>query len=93
MSTFLCKNGVRKEYFLTPTFIIEPFLAVLCMESGCPSSPCPVHLHLKGDRDFGDNQISGQAFPVLTALSKKEMSPFFHLLYALFTCFLGPLSL
>ena len=24
MSTFLCKNGVRKEYFLTPTFIIEP---------------------------------------------------------------------
>ena len=25
MSTFLCKNGVRKEYFLTPTFIIEPF--------------------------------------------------------------------
>ena len=26
MSTFLCKNGVRKEYFLTPTFIIEPFL-------------------------------------------------------------------
>jgi len=27
MSTFLCKNGVRKEYFLTPTFIIEPFLS------------------------------------------------------------------
>ena len=26
MSTFLCKNGVRKEYFLTPTFIIEPFV-------------------------------------------------------------------
>ena len=28
MSTFLCKNGVRKEYFLTPTFIIEPFYYV-----------------------------------------------------------------
>ena len=30
MSTFLCKNGVRKEYFLTPTFIIEPFF-VACV--------------------------------------------------------------
>ena len=30
MSTFLCKNGVRKEYFLTPTFIIEPFFGGLC---------------------------------------------------------------
>ena len=29
MSTFLCKNGVRKEYFLTPTFIIEPFFTPL----------------------------------------------------------------
>ena len=31
MSTFLCKNGVRKEYFLTPTFIIEPI--ILAMET------------------------------------------------------------
>ena len=29
MSTFLCKNGVRKEYFLTPTFIIEPLFAAV----------------------------------------------------------------
>ena len=29
MSTFLCKNGVRKEYFLTPTFIIEPLFMEL----------------------------------------------------------------
>ena len=30
MSTFLCKNGVRKEYFLTPTFIIEP--KTICLQ-------------------------------------------------------------
>ena len=29
MSTFLCKNGVRKEYFLTPTFIIEPYFLII----------------------------------------------------------------
>lgn len=31
MSTFLCKNGVRKEYFLTPTFIIEPFFCAYAL--------------------------------------------------------------
>ncbi|MBS5519132.1 MAG: hypothetical protein SOU94_01225 [Acidaminococcus sp.] len=72
---------------------VRLFLAVRCRGNGYPSFPFPLLLHLKGDRDFGDNHISGQVFPVLTALSKKEMSPFFHLLYALFTCFLGPLSL
>ena len=34
MSTFLCKNGVRKEYFLTPTFIIEPYFWALDISVG-----------------------------------------------------------
>ena len=39
MSTFLCKNGVRKEYFLTPTFIIEPIFALFLIPFAIFSQP------------------------------------------------------
>ena len=63
MSTFLCKNGVRKEYFLTPTFIIEPKEKPLqqAVAAPCRGNPSKKFNLIRLRQAFKDSQV-GQDF-------------------------------
>ena len=67
MSTFLCKNGVRKEYFLTPTFIIEPFFTQKekplqqAVAAPCRGNPSKKFNLIRLRQAFKDSQV-GQDF-------------------------------